>query len=78
MDCVQGRPDMTTYEELHRFSVEHPDKFWGDQARNNLTWSKEFTRSMDCDMHSGSFKWFEDGQLNARYFLCYSNVRRAQ
>ena len=62
---MDAAPQTKSYEELHRFSIEHPDLFWGDQARLNLTWSRDFTRAMDCDMKAGQFKWFEDGTLNA-------------
>ena len=40
--------------------------FWARQARSLLTWSKEFTRTLDW---SGApvAKWFDDGELNAAY-----------
>merc|ERR1711970_118559 len=53
-----------TYDELHKFSVENPEKFWGTLARTRLTWHKMFTKTMDCDMTKPEFKWFHDGQLN--------------
>ena len=62
---MDAAPQTKSYEELHRFSIEHPDLFWGDQARLSLTWSRDFTTAMDCDMKAGQFKWFEDGRLNA-------------
>ena len=53
-----------TYEELHKFSTENPEKFWGTLARTRLNWQKPFTKVMDCDMTKPSFKWFYDGCLN--------------
>lgn len=53
-----------TYDELQKFSIENPEKFWGTLARTRLTWMKPFTKVMDCDMTKPSFKWFYDGELN--------------
>jgi len=55
---------ITNHEELHRFSVEHPEKFWSVLARSRLTWSQDFHTGMDCDMKMGKFNWFLGGQLN--------------
>ena len=57
-------PEIESHEELHRFSVEQPDKFWGALARSRLSWSQEFHTSMDCDMSQGRFDWFLGGKLN--------------
>ena len=40
--------------------------FWARQARELLSWSKDFTRTLDW---SGApvAKWFEDGEVNAAY-----------
>ncbi|TAG77349.1 MAG: acetate--CoA ligase [Betaproteobacteria bacterium] len=38
--------------------------FWADLARENLIWSKPFTKSLN-DTNAPFFKWFEDGELNA-------------
>ncbi|HOB00857.1 acetate--CoA ligase [Casimicrobium huifangae] len=40
--------------------------FWADLARENLIWSKPFTKSLD-DSNAPFFKWFSDGELNASY-----------
>jgi hypothetical protein len=57
---------ITSYEELHRFSVENSEKFWGVLAESRLEWFKPFRQ-----VRSGSFsddyfdlKWFVDGKLN--------------
>ena len=48
-------------------SITEPHKFWGNQARELLNWSKDFQT-----VHTGSFKngdnaWFLEGELNASY-----------
>ena len=53
-----------SHEELHKFSVDNPDKFWSTLARNRLLWYKDFKTGMKCDMKQGKFSWFLDGQLN--------------
>ena len=40
--------------------------FWGDQARELLTWSKPFTQVLDWS-NPPFAKWFEDGELNVAY-----------
>ena len=64
-ECLKNRTDIKTHEDLYRFSIQNPDAFWTEQARNTLLWSKDFTKTMDCDMTAARFRWFEDGQLNA-------------
>ena len=53
-----------SHEELHRFSVDNPDKFWSTLARSRLSWDKDFHTGMECDMKRGQFSWFLGGQLN--------------
>ncbi|MGQ7311675.1 acetate--CoA ligase [Microbacterium arabinogalactanolyticum] len=40
--------------------------FWGDQARELLTWSKPFTQVLDWS-NPPFAKWFDDGELNVAY-----------
>lgn len=53
-----------TYDEIQKFSIDNPEKFWGTLAKTRLTWQKPFTKVMECDMNAPSFKWFSDGCLN--------------
>ena len=56
--------NIRSHEELHRFSVDSPDKFWSVLARSRLTWDQDFHTGMKCDMRRGQFSWFLGGQLN--------------
>jgi acetyl-CoA synthetase len=58
--------DAKTYETMYARSVAEPDAFWGEQARENLTWIKPFTKVKNTSFHEADFgiKWFEDGVLN--------------
>ena len=57
-------PEISSHEELHKFSIEQPDKFWSTLARSRLTWEEDFHTGMDCDFNQGKFNWFLGGKLN--------------
>ncbi|GAB3586133.1 acetate--CoA ligase [Calidifontibacter terrae] len=40
--------------------------FWADQARERITWSKDFTQTLDWS-NAPFAKWFADGELNVAY-----------
>ena len=51
---------------MYKRSVESPEAFWEEQARNRLLWQKEFTKVKNVSYSHPdiSIKWFEDGVLN--------------
>ena len=55
---------MPAYEALCREAEQDFDGFWGRLARDNLRWSKPFTKVLD-ESNAPFYKWFEDGELNA-------------
>jgi acetyl-CoA synthetase len=38
--------------------------FWARLARENVVWTKPFTRTLD-ESKAPFYKWFDDGELNA-------------
>ena len=66
-ELIKAHPEIKTHDDLHKYSIEQPGKFWDFQATSLLTWHKKYSSEnvMNCDMEKGIFKWFEDGQLNA-------------
>lgn len=66
------------YEEMYRELTEQPGKFFGEQARQLLRWSRPFDvarypEDPKRDFHKGDMPaWFVGGQLNA----CYNAVDR--
>ncbi len=61
--------DEKLYESMYAASIEDPEGFWGEQARERLDWFKPFSRVKDVsfardDLH---IRWFDDGELNASY-----------
>ena len=55
---------MAAYEALCKEAEQDADAFWAWQARDNLAWTKPFTRTLD-ESNAPFYKWFEDGELNA-------------
>lgn len=60
------------YEEVYKASVENPDKFWEQQARERLTWFQGFTQVRQGSFEEGDIAWFLNGKLN----VCYNCVDR--
>ena len=55
---------MAAYEALCKEAETDFEGFWARQARQNLVWTKPFTRTLD-ESKAPFYKWFEDGELNA-------------
>lgn len=53
------------YFTRYQKSIEDPDAFWADEARN-VDWIKPFTQVKNSNYDAEQFKieWFADGQLN--------------
>ena len=65
MPEFEGNFGIKSYEDLHRFSLQNPETFWGTLARNHLQWFSDFDVVSDCDMDAGKIQWFLNGKLNA-------------
>ncbi|CAO1604483.1 acetyl-coenzyme A synthetase 2 [Xanthoria calcicola] len=70
LDKHPGKPHLSSMDEYHKLykeSIQDPDKFWGQMARDLLSWERDFQT-----VHAGSFQngdnaWFLEGKLNASY-----------
>ncbi len=51
------------YQEMWQQAKDDPEKFWGELAMENLTWSQPFQTVLQGKMPET--KWFEGGKLNA-------------
>lgn len=71
-------PDFETYQKLYKQSIENPNEFFTQQAKENLDWFKPFDLARfpidpKDDYKNGDLPaWFINGQLNA----CYNAVDR--
>lgn len=54
---------MAAYEALCKEAEADHAGFWARLARENIQWSKPFTKALD-ESNAPFFKWFEDGELN--------------
>lgn len=55
---------MAAYEALFLEAERDFEGFWARLARENVLWSKPFTKTLD-ESKVPFYKWFEDGELNA-------------
>ena len=53
------------FEELYKESINNPDQFWDQQARNYLSWDKEWDVVKESDLEKGEVSWFKGAKLNA-------------
>jgi len=54
--------DLDEYKKLYQQSINHPQDFFGNLARENIQWIEDFD-----SVHNGEFaetKWFEGGKTN--------------
>ncbi len=57
-------PSIERYRELYKRSVDDPDGFWGDMAREHLEWITPFTSVRSGGFADLDYTWFGDGTLN--------------
>ena len=55
----------TNHAQLHEYSVNNPDAFWGPLGRSKLQWMEDFHTVCSSDLNVGKHEWFLGGKLNA-------------
>ena len=55
---------MEGYNALCARAEKDFEGFWAELARDNVHWTKPFTRTLD-ESNAPFYKWFDDGELNA-------------
>jgi len=55
---------MAAYEAMCAEAAKDFEGFWAKHARNELIWTKPFTKVLDSS-NAPFFQWFPDGELNA-------------
>ena len=61
---------MSTYDSVHRRSIEQPEEFWAEAAAG-IDWDREWDRVLD-DSNAPFYRWFSGGRLNT----CYNALDR--
>lgn len=59
--------DLEEYQQLYKESITEPHKFWARQARDLLSWTRDFQTVYHGSLETGDSAWFVEGQLNASY-----------
>ena len=54
---------MADYEAQYKRSMEDPEGFLADRAKELLTWEKPWTKVLEADMHKPEIKWFQGGRF---------------
>ncbi len=52
------------YRQLYAESIQQPENFWANQARETLLWAKPFKQIFQGNFSEGNVEWFADGELN--------------
>ena len=60
-------PDQATYEAMYKRSVEDPETFWGEHARKNLSWFRDFDAVRQGSFEKGDVAWFTNGKINVSW-----------
>jgi len=56
------------YEKMYRRSLDDPDGFWGEMAREVVEWFKEWNKVVEYNFNDPiKIEWFKGGKLNASY-----------
>ncbi|HEY5962129.1 MAG TPA: acetate--CoA ligase [Polyangiaceae bacterium] len=62
---IHGIANLKEYQQMYARSIENPEQFWGEQARQRLSWQHDFQQVCDSDFPNGEIGWFLGGRLNA-------------
>jgi acetyl-CoA synthetase len=55
------------YDREYGRSIADPEGFWGDKARELLSWKAPWGTVLEHDFAEGRVAWFQGGRLNASY-----------
>ncbi|RKZ72091.1 MAG: acetyl-coenzyme A synthetase, partial [Candidatus Parabeggiatoa sp. nov. 1] len=55
------------YQDMYARSVSDPDGFWAEQAKEFVTWFKDWDKVQGGSYTEGKIRWFEGGKLNVAY-----------
>ena len=59
--------DSATYDAMYKQSIEQPDVFWGEQAKEFIDWYQPWDAVSKVDMKNSEVKWFTGAKLNVSY-----------
>mgnify|MGYP005986339177 FL=1 len=59
--------DSATYDAMYKQSIEQPDVFWAEQAKEFIDWYKPWDTVSKVDMKNSEISWFTGAKLNVSY-----------
>ena len=59
--------DAQTYERMYQESINNPDAFWAEQAKEFIDWYQPWQSVSDVDYHKAEISWFKGAKLNVSY-----------
>ncbi|MHB9141931.1 MAG: acetate--CoA ligase [Paludibacter sp.] len=59
---IVNQANVKEYEKLYKYSIEHREEFWAEQA-GYLDWFKKWDKVLD-DTDKPFYKWFQGGKIN--------------
>jgi len=59
--------DSAKYDAMYKESIENPDKFWSEQAKEFLDWYQPFDKVSETNLKTADINWFVGGKLNVSY-----------
>ncbi len=62
--------DNQKYKDMYQQSVDDPETFWGEQAKELVSWSKPWNKVQGWEYNdngSANIAWFEGAKLNVSY-----------
>ncbi len=68
----QAHINAKKYRELYQYSIQEPAQFWGEQAKQFISWSLPWQSVVKGNFNSLDIDWYVNGKLNA----CYNCVDR--
>ena len=63
------------YQKIYDYSVKNYEKFWQEQALENLTFFENFTEVLD-EKNYPFIKWFKNWKLNITYEILEKNLEK--
>ena len=64
--------DKAKYDAWYQASINEPDTFWAERARETLDWFSPWDKVSEWDFNAGQAAWFVGGKLN----VCHNCVDR--
>lgn len=74
-DPTVPKPNIASLDEYKRMyeeSINDPSTFWGNMARDMMTWDKQFSTVVQGSIDKADSAWFADGAISP----CYNLVDR--